>query len=131
MATRFDEDEFDALPDMFEGVDWDSIPAMTQCAFYSVGGSATVVDHSPLPNSSQHSAPAVGSGEPNTPSSEDYGLDDLDESFLGEVDALERSLTQRDVPSMSGPSTSSESTSLSGGGELKFTLKDCPTTLLR
>ncbi|TCD70675.1 hypothetical protein EIP91_002399 [Steccherinum ochraceum] len=101
------EDEFDALPDAFEGVDWDGIPAMTQIPLPPTPApeietpappSQPPTVPEPTPSSSQVTQPI------NTPSSEDYGLEDLDESFLEEVDALEKSFTEPETAPLASTS---------------------------
>lgn len=108
------EDEFDTLPDAFAGVDWDSIPAMTQVPLPPTSTLETETPAPPLqpataqeptPSSSQITQPI------STPSSEDYGFGDVDESFLEEVDALEKSFTEP------GPAKTSPLASVSQHGQ--------------
>ena len=107
MSSNADDDEFDRFfKDDLADVDWDAIPAMSQhpqgqapAAATLVPAAVQVVDSDsdsshPPPDSSQCSTSTVTQQQVATPSSDDYGLEELDESFLGEVDALERALTQ-------------------------------------
>lgn len=104
------EDEFDALPDIFEGVDWselipDLAPShsgeqsstisqmsattpnlghMTEGAHsYVESVSETAVQQPPRPNSAQ--------------SSSQYSFDDLDDTALAQLDALESIYTQQSL----------------------------------
>ncbi len=60
------EDEFDSLPDFYEGIDFDHIPEL----------SSTHNDDEDASTSSSH-----------------YSFDELDDSALAEIDAIEMRLT--------------------------------------
>ena len=73
------DDEFDSLPDPFEGIDWDkvSIPALSSSS--QVPASTTDTLSAAFPDY-----------PPNSPhSSDQYTFDDVDEAFLNEVSILE------------------------------------------
>ncbi|OCH96661.1 hypothetical protein OBBRIDRAFT_16026 [Obba rivulosa] len=84
------EDEFDALPDEFEGIVWDNVPEMAP----SSGSSQATIPHE------QGTIPSTPGDEiilgvaPHTtrrqssPSSSHYSFDELDQAFLDEVDVL-------------------------------------------
>lgn len=73
-------DEYDALPDAFEGIDFDAIPALQSISLSSVP-SFVALEPSPAPDDARQDHPS--------PSSSQYDPGDvLDESFFSEVDAL-------------------------------------------
>lgn len=78
------EDEFDAIPDEFDGLDFDAIPDL-----------AIVV---PTSYSSYGVRPATA----NSSSHYSDSFDHIDESFLVELDIIEARLTQGIRESMSG-----------------------------
>ena len=75
------EDEFDAIPDDFEGLDFDAIPDL------AITGPADLTSHSIL---------AIPPRPASAASSSHYSYDDdIDESVLIELDAIEGRLSQR------------------------------------
>lgn len=73
------DDEFDAIPDEFEGLDFDGIPdlATARATISSRIESPTILPRPDSANSSSH-----------------YSCDDIDESVLVELDAIENRLAQ-------------------------------------
>ncbi len=96
------EDEFDTLPDVFEGVDWDSlaIPALSS----SVPQAASPTPAPPRVNTSKtiHS-PA---------SSEEYLFEDFDQAFLDQVSAIEAEFSSQE-PQQTGMVSMDSATVLS------------------
>jgi hypothetical protein len=78
------EDEFDSIPDEFDGLDFDAIPDLAISA-----PAEAIIDIPPRPDSAN--------------SSSHYSFDDdIDEAFLVELDAIEDRITQRIRESASG-----------------------------
>ncbi|KAI0786072.1 hypothetical protein C8Q75DRAFT_808854 [Abortiporus biennis] len=76
------EDEYDTLPDPFEGLDWNTIPELAE------------------PPRSTGEEPPTSQLLSNTPhSSSDYAFDDVDDAFLAEVSAIETAMTVPRTPS--------------------------------
>lgn len=83
---RMSEDEFDALPDIFEGVDWDDISRVIPSLSFScetVSRGDTGIDLSHRGVSSQAVQSPVDSAPPiDVPSSPDeYPFDEVDQVF--------------------------------------------------
>lgn len=78
------EDEYDKLPDVFEGVDWDSlaIPALSSSIPHTTPPSQTMA----LPRESTESA---NENTRSPTSSEEYPFEDVDQAFLDQVSAVE------------------------------------------
>lgn len=73
-------DEYDAIPDAFEGIDFDAFPALRSVSLLSVPSLAALVP-SPVPDvvRQDHSSASLSRQDPD---------DVFDESFFNEVDAL-------------------------------------------
>lgn len=135
MPIITDEDEFDLLPDIFEGIDWDTIPAVAGDGEEDRNNDAPVPYEEPSSSAVMDQNHAVSDGDANCPapatveadaahhrtsseqefeltpaaepiisrSSSQYSFDDVDGSFLEEVEAIEASF----VEPLHGPGTSS------------------------
>lgn len=76
----YSEDEFDTIPDEFEGIDFDAVPALTALPAALSEESATASD----------SDAAIPPRPPSAGSTHYSWDDEIDESVLVEVDAIER-----------------------------------------
>lgn len=101
------EDEFDEIPFAFEGIDFDSVPELTQPLVFRpnrVGDEQAeplqvrdrvleVNDTTHVVESSPSDTPQdVSQDGATTPSYSDYSLDPIDDTFLEELDSLERAM---------------------------------------
>ncbi|TFY65267.1 hypothetical protein EVG20_g5651 [Dentipellis fragilis] len=97
------EDEFDDLQDAFGDVDWNAVPGLADSAASSSADRIPPIrEKTEEPEPTAPIPPATHASTPSSP----YSFDDLDDTFLAEVDALEHKLTQ-EGPSMPEPGPSS------------------------
>ncbi|KAI0067815.1 hypothetical protein BV25DRAFT_872343 [Artomyces pyxidatus] len=94
------EDEFDAFPDPFGDVDWNTVPGLEGPSAAQTANEASFTSYEEL--STNLTDPARQ--REATPSSH-YSFDDIDDSFLAEVDGLENLLNSKEKNSDAGPSS--------------------------
>ncbi|KAH9947696.1 hypothetical protein B0H21DRAFT_821698 [Amylocystis lapponica] len=94
---------YDDLPDPFAGIDWNAVPALN---------ASRTAANVPLPTVPEHEAHEQVLAHAPRPesarSSSDYSFDEVDDSFLLEVDALESNLTNQVASSYQIPPMASE-----------------------
>jgi hypothetical protein len=92
-ASPFDvmsDDEFDKIPDSFAGIDWDTVPGLSAIPLASQPSLSTSGEGVPPPVEPGLSTPPKG--EDSTPGSTHYSYDEWDDTFLTELDKVERNL---------------------------------------
>jgi hypothetical protein len=91
------EDEYDQLPDPFAGIDWNTVPGLTNAPLapqsHDCGGGVTAeLGHTP---------PQVN-GVDSVSSPTQYSCEELDAALLAEIDKVERRLLQPRVTEPGG-----------------------------
>jgi hypothetical protein len=95
------EDEYDNLPDPFAGVDWNVVPGLSNVPLTSHFRDGTPCDDrvtAELPV--RHSTPTPANRENSAPPPSQYLFEEVDATFLAEIDEVERRLLQ---PRVTGP----------------------------
>lgn len=95
-APQDEEDKFDDLPDPFAGIDLDAIPDL------AAGGSSATAPETGSTAAQAHNheddqVQMLPSRPTSSHSSTQYSFDDVDASFMREVDALEARLSSPSV----------------------------------
>ena len=85
------DDEFDQIPDSFAGIDWDTVPGLSAIPLASQPSLSTSGDGVPPPVEPRLSTP-LPKGDDSTPGSTHYSYDEWDDTFLTELDKVERNL---------------------------------------
>ncbi|KAA1468540.1 hypothetical protein DENSPDRAFT_472968 [Dentipellis sp. KUC8613] len=98
------EDEFDSFQD-FGDIDWNAVPGLADSAASEsedrTDGLEPIREKTEEPESTATIPSATHASTPSSP----YSFDDLDDTFLAEVDALEHKLTQESSMPEPGPSS--------------------------
>lgn len=89
------EDEFDQLPDLFSGIDWNTVPGLSTVPPASQP-SASTSGSVPSPVEPRYPTPlAIGRATSST--STQYSFDEWDASFLDDLNKAEQGLLQKQV----------------------------------